>query len=167
MFLMSRLNAYRRAQAILTVFLAAMFFVGAAALTNSKGNYEWFPFYSWSMFALVPQEETIYRLRVIDPENTQNLIDFRQAGQLVHEPGSLPAYHLIQKMGKAITSGQQYQLSELRAAFDTNYLPTGTAYQMIQTREDPLSAWQDSGKAQTAEIIGTFVAGKRVNLESQ
>ncbi len=157
---MSRLKPYRKTQTILLIFLALMFLVGGAALTNSKGNYEWFPFYSWSMFALVPQEETIYRLTVQHPEQPEALIDFRQAQGLVNEPDSLPAYHLIQKIGNAIERQNLTEMEELRTAFDNRYLPAGILYQVWKTREDPLTAWKQAGDPQQGKAIGRFKAGQ-------
>ncbi|MEM1158475.1 MAG: hypothetical protein AAF649_01410 [Verrucomicrobiota bacterium] len=157
---MSCLPTYRRTQTILTVFLIAMFLVGMAALTNPRGNYEWFPFYSWSMFGLVPQQETIYRLAVLD--SCGHPVDFRDAAGLVNEPGSLAAYHLVQQMGLSIANQDSRQLSTLRRAFEDSYLQSGTIYQIYQTREDPLTAWRKSGMADEAEMIGTFVTGEKL-----
>ncbi|MEM6886237.1 MAG: hypothetical protein AAF571_14530 [Verrucomicrobiota bacterium] len=161
---MSRWKSFRRTQTILTIFLAAMFLVGMAALTNPKGNYEWFPFYSWSMFGLVPQEEAIYRLMIEDAgpgsQFDYKLIDFRMAGDQVNEPDSLAAYHLIQKIGKAVTAGQSDEIAKLRAAFDASYLKAGTIYFIFESREDPLSAWTDPLSYSDAKFIGQFMAGE-------
>ena len=159
---MTRFSKYRRTQIFLTIFLAAMFLVGMAALTNPKGNYEWFPFYSWSMFGLVPQDETIYRLTIIVPEESEERIDFRSAGDRVHHPHSLQAYHLIQKMGRAMDQNDMHELDSLRAAFEASFLKPDTFYQISKSREDPLTAWQQSGTSSDDEIIGRFRAGREV-----
>lgn len=141
---MSRLSQYRRSQTILTGFLALMFLVGGAALTNSKGNYEWFPFYSWSMFALVPQEETNYR--VLIQNSSGRWVDFRLAEHLVRTPDSLQAYHLIQKMGKALEAGQVPEATTFRHSFEESFLKKGTRYAIYRFQEDPLTIWKHPEK---------------------
>lgn len=151
---MSRYKQYRQTQNVLVIFLTCMFVAGGLALTNAKGNNEWFPFYSWSMFGLVPQEETNYRVMIETPSG--NWMDFRQAEGLVHQHQSLQAYHVIQKLGRAINAANEIEIAELSHSFATAYLKPGTRYQIVKIKEDPLTIWNNPPGAFSGDVIKTF-----------
>jgi len=152
------MKTLNRARWIGITTLATMFILGEAALLNPKGNYEWFPFYSWSMFALVPDVERNYLVKVAKPESTA--VDFRTAGGLVQNPRSLEAYHLIQRWGRSVEKGDSTEAEPLRQAFEDRYLRPGTRYRLHARTEDPLSLWKErTGKREpdsTAEPINAW-----------
>lgn len=152
------MKSYRLQQSILTVFLVCMFCVGAAALTNAKGNYEWFPFYSWSMFGLVPQEETTFILL----RHTELTDVVSQSTQR-----SLQEYHLTQKLGRAIESASTEEVQKLRQTIEGNHLSSDvTHYDILRLKADSLTLWQQRDQlAQIstmadAELVATFYVGK-------
>lgn len=127
--------------------LAVMFIIGETALLNPKGNYEWFPFYSWSMFALVPDVERNYLVKVSRTEAPP--VDFRNAGAHVRNPKHLEAYHLIQRWGRSVESKDLSRAEELRQAFEQRYLLPGIRYRLYARAEDPLTLWKEkTGKQQ-------------------
>ncbi|MEM6822131.1 MAG: hypothetical protein AAF558_09345 [Verrucomicrobiota bacterium] len=142
------MNAYRCRQWALITFLGLMFLIGELALSNSKGNYEFFPFYSWSMFALVPNEEKNYQVMIhrVGSHTLDPPIDFREAGSFAKNPGALPAYHVIQKLGKSLEAGDIDTSKKLRNHLESTYLQPNTSYEVMKQKEDPLKLWKKQNR---------------------
>jgi hypothetical protein len=127
-------------------FLVAMVLIGYAAIPL-PGN-ELFPFYSWSMFSLVPSEKNAFTV-FIHEVNGQPLLpprEFQQAGQLVHAPHSVVAYKVIQKLGDAYKNGTPQAQAQMKELFEKNYLPQPMRYALVHMNYDPLTRWKNGGR---------------------
>jgi hypothetical protein len=133
-----------------------MFFIGEAALLNSKGNYEWFPFYSWSMFALVPQEEVTYRL-------TTHPIS-AEAVQTARKTRNLQEFHLIQKLGRAIEEEDLLSIAELRQTLEGNHLHGNLVYEISRLKQDPLELWNSQLATSEAATHSESEAGSEPEI---
>jgi hypothetical protein len=138
LFYNNAMSLYRRIQLAVVVFLSAMLVLGLSALMRPP-SYEIFPFYSWSMFALVPGEKDQFYAMV---GNDGAWVEFTRAGGLVYQAQSVVAYNVIQKLGRAALENDSEGVANWRQQFEKNYLPPGTSFQIQHRRVDPLTRFQ-------------------------
>ena len=107
------IREYRRTRRGVAFFLAFYFIVGLGTLLLPTR--EIFPFYSWFLFALVPQGEPHYEL-ILYEVNGQSLDPprrYQEAESLVSSPHSVTVYKLTQQIG-ATNDPQARELLEMR-----------------------------------------------------
>ena len=99
------MKKYRRLQTLLAALLAGTFVLGMVSAVRPSG--EIFPFASWFLFSLVPQQVTSYDIlvkswggRTFDPPKP--LIEVEG---LVYSPRSSVIYQLVQRYGQTLDSG--------------------------------------------------------------
>ena len=124
------------------LFLLLMLVVGYSAIPF-KGN-ELFPFYSWSMFSLVPGVKVGYTvfIRELNGQTYSPAVEFCHADGLPIQVHSVVVYRNIQNLGMAFDSGNFKEFEELRDYFEKNYLPPLTRYALYRTKYDPLQQWR-------------------------
>ncbi len=128
------------------LFLVAVLVIGYAAIPL-PGN-EIFPFYSWTMFSLVPAEQNGFAVFILEEGgNVLNPpLEFQQAGSRVGGQNSVVAYRDIQNMGKAYLAGDTQRFEELRQLFEKNYIHVGTRYQLMKMNYDPITRWKTGNR---------------------
>ncbi|GAB4245906.1 MAG: hypothetical protein OHK005_11530 [Candidatus Methylacidiphilales bacterium] len=128
----------RRIQLGVATFATAIFCLGELALLRPP-SYEFFPFYSWSMFALVPGKREIFYVLVETPHGK---VDFKQGGAGIRNQHSVVAYNLIQKLGRAAAAGDAAEVAAWRGQFEKSHLEAGTRYRVVMWREDAMARWR-------------------------
>jgi hypothetical protein len=121
------IRKYRRTRRGVAFFLAFYFIVGLGTLLLPTR--EVFPFYSWFLFALVPQGEPHYEL-ILYEVNGQSLDPprrYQEAESWVSSPHSVTVYKLTQQIG-ATNDPQARELLE------KSWLPPKTRYQIVKNK---------------------------------
>lgn len=148
------MKKFRQLQTRLAVLLGAVFALG---LVSGAQRAEIFPFASWFLFSLVPQDVTAYELRVsawgdrkFDPP--RSIIDIDGA---VQSPRSTTVRDLIQRIGRAHESPTGFadretawKLLEQRLT-----LPPSFALECVRLRYDPLERWKRGDAALEREVV--------------
>ncbi len=129
----------RRMQLGIAAFGAVIFVVGELALLRPPA-YEVFPFYSWSMFALVPGEKEQFYVVVEGPDGP---IEFTRGGPGIVGQPTVVAYNVIQKFGRAARSGDAGELALWRDQFERANLAAGTRYQLVHRKVDTMVRWRE------------------------
>jgi hypothetical protein len=121
---------YRRARRGISLFLAIYFVVGLGTLLLPAR--EIFPFYSWFLFALVPQGAPHYELilRRVDGKLLDPPRRYQEAEGLVRSPHSVTVYKLTQQIG-ALNDVHARELLE------KYWLPPNTSYEITQSEPRP------------------------------
>ena len=149
------MKKYRRLQSALVALVLGTFALGMVSAVRPAG--EIFPFASWFLFSLVPQQVTSYELRVLewkhqkfDPPKSIIEVD-----GLVRNPRSSTVYQLIQRYGagndpeRGQTLGAEAAWELLRARF------TSTDHLCVQTFRvtyDPIERWRTGCVIQAQEL---------------
>ena len=121
------IREYRRARCGVTLFLAIYFLVGLGTLLLPAR--EIFPFYSWFLFALVPQKTTTHYELILHEVNGQPVDPprrYQDADRLVRLPHNVIVYRLTQKIGETNDS-------RARELLEKDWLPPKTRYEIIKS----------------------------------
>jgi hypothetical protein len=152
------LQRYRKVQIATALFILLMFGAGEAALLRPP-NYEVFPFYSWSMFALVPNETEQFYVFVTKDGETR---EFTRAKKWVGEAAnSIVAFTVIQQYGRALLSGNKNQIEKWRRQFEENHMPDDLNYEVRYSKEDPMVRWQQERMTEAPAWPDMKVVGGR------
>jgi hypothetical protein len=144
------MKKYRRLQAALIALVVGTFALGMVSAVRPGG--EIFPFASWFLFALVPQQVTSYEIRVTKWgdqtfEPSKPLI---QVDGLVRSPQSSVVYQLVQRYGRAVESGNAAERDAawrlLQARFSSS---DGLRYELVKLSYDPMERAQGKQLVQT------------------
>jgi hypothetical protein len=122
------IREYRRARRGIALFLAIYFVAGLGTLLLPAR--EIFPFYSWFLFALVPQTSTAHYELILHEVNGTPLEPprrYQEAKGLVRSPHSVTVYKLTQEIG-ATNDAHARQLLE------QDWLPPKTRYEIIKSK---------------------------------
>jgi hypothetical protein len=120
------IREYRRARRGIALFLAIYFVVGLGTLLLPAR--EIFPFYSWFLFALVPQGAAHYELilRAVDGKRLDPPRRYQEAEGLVGSPHSVTVYKLTQQIGATNDA-------RARELLEKDWLPPNTRYEIIKS----------------------------------
>jgi hypothetical protein len=154
------MRRYRRLQGAVAGILLVMFVAGEAALLRPS-TYEVFPFYSWSMFALVPNKTEQFYVFVTKDGVTREYT--RAKKWLGESANSVIAYTVIQQYGKALRSGNKKEIANWRRQFEENHIPDDLDYEVRYSKEDPMVRWRQERMTEVpvwAEM--TVVGGREV-----
>ncbi len=146
-----KMRSYLRLKMFLAAFTSMIFIMGYATLARAP-SYEIFPFYSWVMFALTPQEEEDYavKISVVEGVPLDVPVVFQEAGELVHSAESIAVYQRIQRMGKAWEKGDTGCGD--RAIFEREYFRKRVSYDLVKRRFDPIERWK-SGRFEETRLM--------------
>ncbi len=149
---------YRKLKALVAAVFVVMFVAGETALLRPP-TYEVFPFYSWSMFALVPNETGQFYVFVIKDGEMR---EYTRAKKWVGEAAnSVIAYTVIQQYGKALRSGNKNEIATWRRQFEENHIPDGLVYEVRYSKGDPMVRWQQERVADVPVWPKMTVVGGR------
>lgn len=145
------MRAYRIAQRWVTLFLAAYFVGGLLTLLHPRE--EVFPVYSWFLFALVPQQRTLYAVVLHEAEGRPlpQPIAYQEAIDVVRDPHNVVVHQLIQQLGAALEKQDAAQVAKLRRLLETNYLPARSRYEVAKIGYEPLRRWR-TGEQRTEQL---------------
>jgi hypothetical protein len=137
-------------------------FAGAASQKLVPGVDEIIPFYGWSLFSKVPNEDSRYVLlvhrhkrRVLEPP-----VSF------LHAPGTIVVGNryvgrkVIQRLGRAVERGEWARVAELRRLLEQSYLSGRVQYELVFERYDPMQKWR-TGANLEERSLGRFTSGER------
>lgn len=153
-----RLRRLRRRLALLVV---VYFFAGGASQKLIPGVDEILPFYGWSLFSKVPNEDSRYVLlvrrhegREVDPP-----VPFMQAPPEIVAGNRYIGRKVIQRLGRAIDEGETERVAELRRLLESSHLHGRVRYQIVYERYDPLEKWR-TGEDLERRSLGRFRSGE-------
>lgn len=121
------IREYQRTRRGIALFLALYFVVGLGTLLLPAR--EVFPFYSWFLFALVPQNGTAHYDLILYEVNGQPVDPprrYQDADGLVRSPHNVTVYRLIQRIGAT-------QDAQARELLEKAWLPPKTRYEIIKS----------------------------------
>lgn len=156
-----RVKTYRFQQRLLAAFLGACVLLGVGGqFLNAR--HEWFPFYSWFLFSLVPHEAVAYDLLLHESPRGRAVppIPYRLVGDgLVRSPHSIDLARAVQELGRAAEAHDTAGCARARAAVERRFTVSPVRYEVVKlTFADPMARWQ-GGAALRQEPVGTFVTG--------
>lgn len=153
-----RLRRLRRRLALLVV---VYFVAGGASQKLVPGVDEIIPFYGWSLFSKVPNEDSRYAL-LIHSRNGRALeppVSFLGAPPSIATGNRFLGRKVIQRLGRAVEEGNAARVADLRRLLEENYLHRRVVYQLVFERYDPLARWR-TGENLEQRSLGRFATGE-------
>lgn len=136
-------------------FISLYFLFGM--LTALLGAKEIFPFFSWSLFSFIPNENREYAIIVYEydgiivspPQLFQQL--FQEAKGIIRQSDSIIAHNLIQDFGNAYEGNEIRKAEKIRKLFNANFIKTPAQYSLIRIIYNPIERWK-TGKYEFIKI---------------
>lgn len=153
-----RLRRLRRRLALLVV---VYFFAGGASQKLVPGVDEIIPFYGWSLFSKVPNEDSRYAL-LVHRQGGRELappVAFLRAPPSIVAGNRYTGRKLIQRLGEAVEEGDAARVRELRRLLESTHLHGRVVYELVFERYDPLDKWR-TGETLEERSLGRFTAGE-------
>lgn len=154
--------ALRQLRRRLAFVVLVYFFAGAASQKLVPGVDEIIPFYGWSLFSKVPNEDSRYTLlvhrhkrRVLKPP-----VSFLDAPGTIVTGNRYIGRKVIQRLGRAVERGEAARVKDLRRLLEQNYLSGRVRYELIFERYDPMQKWR-TGANLEERSLGQFTSGQR------
>ena len=134
--------AYRILRGWVALFLAGYFVFGFSALLLPRR--EVFPVSSWSLFALVPGQESRYALRLLEAggKKLAEPVLYQEAEGLVVDPHSVAVREIVQQFGLAVERGRIQEQLRIRRMLERDHLPSPCRYELVMITYDPLVRWR-------------------------
>ncbi len=125
-------------------WLLALYFAAGLSMKQVVGRGEIYPVFSWALFAKVPNERTVFALRIFAYDGAPLESDFfyEEAEGIVPEPHSIAAQHAIRRLGAAATRGTKEEEAEARRLLERLYLKTDMRYEIVRVRYEPRNRWR-------------------------
>lgn len=123
-------------------FIFLYFIIGMA--TGFSGANEIFPFFSWRLFAHIPDNTSEYAI-IVEVFNGTTVSPpqlFQEAKGIIKESDSIIAHKLIQNFGKAYERKDIQEAEELRRLFEANYIKGPARYRLIRIIYNPVERWK-------------------------
>jgi len=156
-----RPSGLRRLRRRLAFLVLAYFFVGAASQKLVPGVDEIIPFYGWSLFSKVPNQDSRYVLLV----RRHNRRILKSPVSFLRAPGKIVVGNryvgrkVIQRLGRAVERGEAARAKDLRRLLERNYLSGRVRYELIYERYDPMRKWK-TGTNLEERSLGQFMSGE-------
>jgi len=119
------------------------------------------PFYGWSLFSKVPNDDSRYVLlihgqgrRSLDPP-----VSFLRAPATLVAGNRYTGRKVIQHLGRAVERGNAARVGTLRRLLESNYLQGRVRYELVFERYDPIEKWR-SGTDLERHSVGEFTSGE-------
>ena len=140
-----------------------MYVAIAVARESVPGRDEIFPFASWSLFSMVPNESRDFTVRIlqVDGRPIDRPMNFEEAHALF---GSAAVSHgarmSIQRLGEAVERRDAASVDRVRGYFEGLHLRghEPVRYELLARRYDPLERWR-RGTFRSVRVIATFQTG--------
>lgn len=126
--------------------MVVYFFAGTASQKLLPGVDEIIPFYGWSLFSKIPNEDSRYVIlvREHDGRAIEPPITFLRAPEEIVVGNRYVGRKLIQRLGQAQRRGDGAEVERLRRLLEQNYLRGRVGYELIFERYDPMRKWRTS-----------------------
>lgn len=126
--------------------LAGYFFVGLGTL--ALPGREVIPFYSWFLFAEVPNHVVQYDILILEmPDRVlPEPLPFGQAKNIVGKRQSISAHSMIQELGRLLESGTPVsdpELLELKVRIESRFRRMPVRYAVVRVEFQPLDRWRE------------------------
>lgn len=157
-----RASGLRRLSRRLTLLVMVYFFAGGASQKLVPGVDEIIPFYGWSLFSKVPNDDSRYVL-LIHRHKRRGLkppVSFLDAPGTIVRGNRYIGRKVIQRLGKAVDRGQTERVEDLRRLLEQNYLSGRVRYELIFERYNPMEKWK-TGADLERRSLGRFASGER------
>lgn len=156
-----RAPTLRRLRRQLTWLVVVYFFAGAASQKLVPGVDEIIPFFGWSLFSKVPNEDSRYTLLIHrhKKEIFNPPVSFLHAPDTIVTGNRYVGRKVIQRLGRAVERHETAQVAELRRLLEENYLSRRVRYELIFERYDPIEKWR-TGANLEERSLGRFTSGE-------
>jgi hypothetical protein len=147
------MQTYRRLQSLGIGFLIFYFVVGLLSLATPRQ--EIYPIYSWFLFALVPNQEDRYDVRIYAVGNykmEKPVLYSDGPDNISPDPHSITSYKVIQKMGETYEKKDVKEFKRYRELFEKNSLWGKTDYEIVKVSYDPIQRWE-TGKNDVTPLV--------------
>jgi hypothetical protein len=151
----------RRLRQRLALLVLVYFFAGVASQKLVPGVDEIIPFYGWSLFSKVPNEDSRYALlihrhqgRTLEPP-----VSFLHAPATIVVGNRYVGRKVIQRLGRAVDLGKAAQIEDLRRLLEQSYLSGPVRYELIFERYNPMQKWR-TGADLEQRSLGQFTSGE-------
>ena len=110
---------------------------------------EIFPIFSWSLFSVIPtspHEDIGVLVTEIDGNPLNPYADFMTAKNLFSQAGSIEAYYVIQRLGKAVLAQDDQTENSSRRLLEGQYVDgfkSNLKYRIVKRRYDPIERWKN------------------------
>ncbi|MEJ2086333.1 MAG: hypothetical protein P8Y44_11745 [Acidobacteriota bacterium] len=154
-------NSLRLLRDRLILLLILYFVAGNVSQKLIPGVDEIFPFFGWSLFSSVPNEDQRFTI-LIEEHNGQVLeppVLFLQAPDTIVTGNRYVGRKVIDKMGRAKKRERGRKVKKYRSLLETNYLRGQVRYELVYERYDPLEKWK-TGESRELESLGRYETGK-------
>lgn len=154
-------SGLRRLRRRLAWLVLVYFFAGVASQKLVPGVDEIIPFYGWSLFSKVPNEDRRYTLllhrhkrRILEPP-----VSFLHAPDTMVTGNRYIGRKVIQRLGRAVERGDAARAKDLRRLLEQDYLRGRVRYELIFERYDPIAKWR-TGANLEERSLGQFTSGE-------
>ena len=145
----------------LILLLIVYFVAGNVSQKVIPGVDEIFPFFGWSLFSNVPNEDS--RFTILIEEHDGKILEppvlFLEAPETMVVGNRYVGRKVIDKMGRAKKRGRGRKVKKYRSLLESNYLRGRVRYELVYERYDPLEKWK-TGESRELESLGRYEAGK-------
>ena len=154
---MTSLRTLRRR---LVLLLVVYFFAGGASQKLVPGVDEIFPFFGWSLFSKVPNDESRYWIAIDrhDDRPVEPPVSFLHAPESIVGGNRWVGRKVIQRLGRAVDKGRTEEAADLRRLLEKSYLKGRVGYELLFERYEPLEKWK-TGKSQETRRLASFESG--------
>jgi hypothetical protein len=149
----------RRLRRRLALLVLVYCFAGAASQKLVPGVDEIIPFYGWSLFSKVPNEDSRYALlvhrhkkRILKPP-----VSFLRAPDTIVTGNRYVGRKVIQRLGRAVELGEAARAEDLRRLLEQSYLSRRVQYELIFERYNPIQKWR-TGANLEERSLGQFTS---------
>lgn len=154
-------SSLRRLRRRLALLVVVYFFAGGASQKLVPGVDEIIPFYGWSLFSKVPNEDGRYSLLVHrhGGRDLEPPVAFLRAPPGIVAGNRYIGRKVIQRLGDAVEEGEADRVEELRRLLEGSYLQGRVVYELRHERYDPLAKWR-TGETLEERSLGRFTSGE-------
>jgi protoporphyrinogen oxidase len=113
---------------------------------GSVNTKELYPFFSWFLFAYIPNPSADYTIELIsfDKETYPNPLPFKEMRFIFKEikSGSSEYTHIIRLLGSAVIRHDEEAVKMFRQKLEKIFLDSPATYEIFTTYTDPVSLWK-------------------------
>lgn len=150
--------SYSSVKKCAVIFLLIYFTTGVLARLLTRGNEDFYPFFSWFLFSDVPpriQYGYAVRMDQIGDEKFSPPVFFEKTPAFAKKSvSSGEFYNLTQLFGQSIAHHQTDETDRLRKRIEQN-LPPRSVYEIVGVEYDVIKHF-DTGEVTKVDILGTF-----------
>jgi len=152
---------YNRIRIILTSVIL-FYSTCALFLHYYEGRNEVFPFFTWELYARVPNRVTDYTIRItaLNGKELEKPLYFQQSRKYFSKAHSVSAYFAFKKLGKAIRSGNKKKINYHRKYIEQIYLAgyESLEYDVVSRSYNPLNKIRNN-KIKKSKSLKSFSLG--------